>query len=136
VRNSQRNPIHKRELRLKHPLGAGRGIGQQIALHFALAGAGTIILLDLAVANLTETIKLCEEHGSQPLPFACNVSRQEQVDSVFDDIFSKVGDIDILINVAGVCNAKPILLETYATIWKDIEVNLGGVRSYPCLHSS
>jgi NAD(P)-dependent dehydrogenase (short-subunit alcohol dehydrogenase family) len=51
------------------------------------------------------------------------------VDSVFDEIFSKVGDIDILINVAGVCNAKPILLETYASIWKDIEVNLGGVRS-------
>ena len=50
------------------------------------------------------------------------------MDSVFDEIFSKVRDIDILVNVAGVCNAKPILLETYATIWRDIEVNLGGVR--------
>lgn len=52
------------------------------------------------------------------------------MDSVFDEIFSKVRDIDILVNVAGVCNAKPILLETYATIWRDIEVNLGGVRLY------
>ncbi|KUJ11590.1 NAD(P)-binding protein [Mollisia scopiformis] len=107
--------------------GAGRGIGQQIALHFALAGAATVVLLDLVVANLAETIKLCEGHGSQALPFACNVSKQEQVNAVFNEIFSKVGDIDILINVAGVCNAKPILLETYAAIWGDIEVNLGGV---------
>lgn len=98
-------------------------------MHFGKAGAATIVVLDLTIANLTETVKLCNGHGFKVLPFACDVSKQEQVDSVFDDIFAKVGHIDILVNVAGVCNSKPILLETYATIWRDIEINLGGVSS-------
>lgn len=108
-------------------LGAGRGIGQQMSLHFAMAGAATIVLLDLELANLAETVGICEGQGARALPFACDVSKQEQVDAVFDSILAQVEAIDILINVAGVCNAKPILLETFSTIWRDIEINLGGV---------
>lgn len=51
------------------------------------------------------------------------------MDDVFDKVLAQVGAIDILVNVAGVCNAKPILLETFSTMWSDIEVNLGGVKS-------
>ncbi|KAK1763261.1 NAD(P)-binding protein [Phialemonium atrogriseum] len=107
--------------------GAARGIGQKTALHFAMAGAATLVLLDLQLANLAETVGLCKAQGARALPYACDVSKQEQVDTVFDHVLAEVGGIDILINVAGVCNAKPILLETFSTIWRDIEINLGGV---------
>lgn len=125
------NPQEKKHIRTlteRTVLGAARGIGQKTALHFAMAGAATLVLLDLKLANLAETVGLCEAQGARALPYACDVSKQEQVDTVFDHVLAEVGAIDILINVAGVCNAKPILLETFSTIWRDIEINLGGVN--------
>ena len=113
---------------IAHP-GAGRGIGQQIAKHFALAGAAAIAVADITLKNLEETVELVKQAGSKAFPFACDVSKEEQVVKFIESAVAQVGDIDVLVNVAGVCNAKPIFFETFSSIWRDIEINLGGVCS-------
>jgi NAD(P)-dependent dehydrogenase (short-subunit alcohol dehydrogenase family) len=60
--------------------GAGRGIGQGIAIAFAKAGA-TLSLIDLKKENLADTIKTCEELGVEVLAQACNVVDEKAVDA-------------------------------------------------------
>jgi NAD(P)-dependent dehydrogenase (short-subunit alcohol dehydrogenase family) len=60
--------------------GAGRGIGQGIAIAFAKAGA-TLSLVDLKKENLDETVKECENLGSEVLAQACNVVDTKAVDA-------------------------------------------------------
>jgi meso-butanediol dehydrogenase/(S,S)-butanediol dehydrogenase/diacetyl reductase len=64
--------------------GAGRGIGQGIAIAFARAGA-TLALFDLKKENLASTVKQCEELGSKVLPIACNVADTAAVDAAIDE---------------------------------------------------
>ena len=64
--------------------GAGRGIGQGIAIAFARAGA-TLALFHLIKENLASTVKQCEELGSEVLPISCDVTNTADVDAAFDE---------------------------------------------------
>src|SRR5258708_1470018 len=92
-----------------------------------MAGASAVAVADLALPKLESTIALCEAQGAKSIPFACDVSNEDQVERMIEEVEAQVGGIDILINVAGVCNSKPIFFENFSTIWRDIEINLGGV---------
>jgi NAD(P)-dependent dehydrogenase (short-subunit alcohol dehydrogenase family) len=61
--------------------GAGRGIGQGIAIAFAKAGA-TLSLVDLQKENLDDTVKQCEQLGAKVLAQACDVVDFKTVDAV------------------------------------------------------
>ena len=67
------------------------------------------------------------------LAFACNVGVEEDVVNVIAQVQAEVGRIDVLVNAAGICGSKPIQLDTFTSIWKDIQVNLGGVCDAPIL---
>ncbi|KIW34134.1 uncharacterized protein PV07_00930 [Cladophialophora immunda] len=106
--------------------GAGGDIAQQISKHFAMAGA-TLAVTDITLDKLESTVALCREHGAKVVPFACNISNETEVQGLIKDVKEQLGDIDILINAAGVCTSRPILLDSFASIWREIEINLGGV---------
>ncbi|KAK5322024.1 hypothetical protein LTR93_006262 [Exophiala xenobiotica] len=106
--------------------GAGGDIAQQISRHFALAGA-TLAVTDIALDRLDSTVALCREHGAKVVPFACNISKEAEVQGLIKDVQGQLGDIDILVNAAGVCTSKPIFLDSFAAIWREMEINLGGV---------
>jgi NAD(P)-dependent dehydrogenase (short-subunit alcohol dehydrogenase family) len=106
--------------------GAGGDIAQQISKHFALSGA-TLAVTDIALDRLDSTVALCREHGAKVVPFACNISKETEVQGLIKDVQGQLGDIDILVNAAGVCTSKPIFLDSFAAIWREMEINLGGV---------
>jgi NAD(P)-dependent dehydrogenase (short-subunit alcohol dehydrogenase family) len=80
--------------------GGGRGIGKQIALAFAGAGADVVIAsrnrdnLDPAAAEI-------EELGGGCLALETNIRETEQVDALVRQAIERFGKIDILINNAG-----------------------------------
>ena len=98
-----------------------------------MAGASAIAVADLTLPNLEETVALCKAKDAKAIPFACDVSKQAQVEKMIADVVAQLGDIDVLLNVAGVCNAKPIFFETPFSVWRDIEINLGSVSAC-CKH--
>ena len=87
--------------------GAGRGIGQAIAMVFAEHGA------DLVVASRTEsevekTARDVEDLGARVLPVCADVSRSSEVDLMVQQTLEEFGKIDILVNNAGQLLHMPV----------------------------
>jgi 3-oxoacyl-[acyl-carrier protein] reductase len=81
--------------------GGGRGLGRAMALEFAKKGA-VLALIDLNEADLAETRSLCTAIGSTTRTYTCNVTNEDAVIATMDAIVSDAGQIDVLINNAGI----------------------------------
>src|SRR6056297_2760204 len=81
--------------------GAGSGIGRATALRFAEAGA-TVAVADLDEEGGEETVRLVSEAGGEAEFFAVDVSDEESVKALVDDVVSTFGGLDVAFNNAGI----------------------------------
>jgi NAD(P)-dependent dehydrogenase (short-subunit alcohol dehydrogenase family) len=79
--------------------GAGRGIGKEIALAFADAGAD-VVVASRTVSDLEETAAEIQSKGSKALVVRTDVSQKQQIDNLVDQTVKAFGTIDILVNNA------------------------------------
>ena len=106
--------------------GGSRGLGRQMVLGFARAGADVVIAsrkLDAceAVAKEVETL------GRRALPVACHVGAWDDLQRLTDAAYETFGAIDILVNNAGMSPLAPSLLETSEALFdKVVDVNFKG----------
>lgn len=89
--------------------GAAKGLGQGMAAMLAWRGA-QLALVDLAVEQLKETIRLCGEAGAQARGYAANVADEPSVERLFKQVEQDFGPLDGLINNAGT-NADGLLVK-------------------------
>lgn len=105
--------------------GAGHGIGKEIALALARAGA------DIIITDVSDTVfevgKQIEALKSKALPIKCDVSKIEQADDVKNKVLEKFEKIDILVNNAGIYPQKAFLEMTNDDWNKVMHINLDGV---------
>lgn len=102
--------------------GATRGIGKQMAIALAEAGA-TIALLQRNPADDTVQ-KEIEAIGQKAIIVACNLEDQTQVKQAIPTVVEQLGSIDILVNNAGIQRRSPSLSFSEDD-WDDvINVNL------------
>jgi len=95
----------------KHVLvtGGASGIGRLIALGCARVGASvTIWDLDAAGADRV-ALEASETGASSAHAFACDVSDREQVYARADETRAAAGDVDVLVNNAGIVSGRPLL---------------------------
>jgi 3-oxoacyl-[acyl-carrier protein] reductase len=78
--------------------GGASGIGLSIAKRLSGEGA-SVALIDMNQSVLQSAVKAI---GENAFAFACDVTNEDQVKSVVDQIAERFGRIDILINSAGV----------------------------------
>lgn len=81
--------------------GAGQGLGQMMAVTLAHEGA-ELALLDVNEQALESTEKQCHMMGVKALCYPVDVTNEQQVEQVFADIITDFGQLDGLINNAGV----------------------------------
>ncbi len=81
--------------------GGSRGIGREIAVDFAKAGAQTVIVSssDVNLAAATKTIGAAG--GPATVAITADLRKLEGVQQVFDTVKAKFGRCDILVNSAG-----------------------------------
>lgn len=106
--------------------GANSGIGRAIAVALGAAGADVVVNY---VAREEEAHKTAEEVsrcGTRALAIRADVSREDEVEAMFERMFAELGTIDILVNSAGVQNDAPFD-ELSTEAWDFvINVNLRG----------
>ena len=106
--------------------GAGRGIGEAIALAFAAQGA-RLVLVSRSTEALEHVARKARDIGAPVATLTADVSRAETGSSVVDIARREYGGIDILVNNAGVYGPIGPFAETdFDAWWRAMEVNLGG----------
>ena len=80
--------------------GAANGMGRQMAIGFAEAGAD-VVLVDINLPGAELTAGEIEPLGGRVLAIACDVSDTEQIRNLYATIDSEFGRVDVVGNVAG-----------------------------------
>lgn len=106
--------------------GASRGIGKAIALRFAEQGANIAFLHFNDGEKAAETVSELEAKGVKVKEYNCNVADFEASKAVIDEIIAEFGEVNILVNNAGIVRDNLILKMTEADFDAVISVNLKG----------
>ncbi len=110
--------------------GASVGIGKATAIEFAKEGAN-VCLVDIDATTLQEATNTVKELGANVSSYVCDVSDEQRVREVVQDVIGKYGKIDILINNAGLWRMWKPFVETISDEWKKkLNVNVLGLMYF------
>lgn len=106
--------------------GASRGIGQAIALTLAARGA-TVLGTATSADGAAAITAYLQKEGLAGQGYALNVTDKTQIDSVLQQITQHYGEINILVNNAGITRDN-LLMRMKDDEWEDIlDTNLRSV---------
>ena len=103
--------------------GASYGIGFAIATAYAQAGA-TIVFNDINQELVDKGLNSYHELGIDAHGYVCDVTNEEAVNALIQQIENEVGVIDILVNNAGIIKRIPMCDMTAEDFRKVIDVDL------------
>jgi len=106
--------------------GAGRGIGEGIALRFAKEGA-KLIVNDVNEADANCMVEAIKGKGGQAVAVIGSVASRQVAQKMVDTAVKKFGTVDILVNNAGIVRDAMLHKMTDEQWDQVIEVNLKGV---------
>lgn len=106
--------------------GGSRGLGKEMALAFAKAGAD-VIVTSRKIENCEEVAKEIEKLGRRSMAYACHVGRWDQVEGLVEAVYNRFGKVDILVNNAGASPLYDSLVDVSEKLWDSvINLNLKG----------
>ena len=106
--------------------GAGGGIGRAIALRLARDGRD-IGVIDIDAAAAEATAVLVRALGRRACVASADVARRDAVRAAVAQVTAALGDIDVMVNNAGILRSAPFVDVTEAD-WRQImSINLDGV---------
>lgn len=104
--------------------GAGSGIGRQLAREFAKLGA-ELVLWDINETSNAETARqLREEFHAKCSPYTVDVGDKSQIERTAQRVKTEVGEVNILINNAGVVSGKKFINTPDVLVERTFDVNL------------
>lgn len=112
------------------------GAGRASALHFAAEGA-KVVCADLDGDAAKETARLVEDAGGAAVPFAVDVSKEDEVIAALGAVVEHFGGLDVVYNNVGIPTPRlRMSLEehTAADFERLLAANVGGVF-YGCKHA-
>jgi 3-oxoacyl-[acyl-carrier protein] reductase len=111
--------------------GAGRGIGRAVVERFGREGA-RVVVNDIG-AQANEVALAVTQAGGEGLPVVADVSQKTEVDRLFDTALDRFGDVNVLVNNAGLTNESRHFLEGDEAWWdRVLDTNLKSV--FLCAH--
>ncbi len=111
--------------------GGSRGIGKATILEFAKAGVNVVINYNKH-AMLAEAVKdeILNKYDVEVMCIKADISREEEVEEMVNQIIDRFGKIDILVNNAGICYDSLFMDKSVNNFKKILDVNLIG--TYLC----
>jgi NAD(P)-dependent dehydrogenase (short-subunit alcohol dehydrogenase family) len=106
--------------------GAARGIGRGIAEVFAEEGAD-VVVNDIVLGESAELVaRGIRALGGRAMTAQADVSKRDEVEAMFEKVWSEFGPVDILVNNAGIETITPFLELTDEQWTRVTNVNLRG----------
>jgi 3-oxoacyl-[acyl-carrier protein] reductase len=106
--------------------GGASGIGRAIALAFAAEGA-EVAVNDLApIAQIEAVVAEIHVRGGRAFALHADLANEAAVLAMFEHALARLGELDVLVNNAGILIEKPLLETTAADFDRLIGVNLRG----------
>lgn len=107
--------------------GASRGIGRAVAVALAAEGAKVAVNYASSSAAADEVVGEITAAGGEAIALPADVSKPDQVDTLFDSVTKQWGRVDVLVNNAGITR-DTLLLRMKLEDWQAvIDLNLTGV---------
>lgn len=107
--------------------GSNRGIGKAIVEEFAKAGLDVVINYCHHEEEAKEFQKyISEEYNVSVMVCKCDISVEEEVEKMVDDVCEAFGGIDILVNNASVCRDSLFMDKSIKNFKRILSVNLIG----------
>ena len=82
--------------------GANSGIGEAVAIALGNEGANVVVNYITHPENADAVVKKIESNGGSAIAVKADVSKEDEVQSMFQQMYQKYGTIDILVNNAGI----------------------------------
>lgn len=103
--------------------GGSTGLGRAMALGFAGCGAA-VALVARREEPLQEARQAVAAMGAKVAAYSCDITDAGRVAAMFDQVLAEFGQVDVLVNNAGISRAMPFA-ETSDEIWQaDFDLKL------------
>lgn len=106
--------------------GASRGIGRTIALRLAADGFGVVVNFAGNATKAEEVVNEITGTGGRALAIQANVANPDDVKQMFEKTIKTFGQVDVVVNNAGIMPLSPIAKGDVEDFDKVIAVNLRG----------
>jgi len=103
--------------------GAGHGIGRELALQLGELGA-IIVCWDINSESNDAVAKEIRHNGGRAYAFRCDISQRQEVERMADLTRTRVGDITVVINNAGIMPCNSILHHNHKEVERTMEINV------------
>lgn len=110
--------------------GASVGIGKATAIEFARNGAN-VCIVDVNAEGLDTLAEEIKSIGANVSSYICDVSDEQRVHEITQEIINQYGKIDVLVNNAGLWRMRKPFVETTSDEWKKrLSVNILGLMYF------
>jgi glucose 1-dehydrogenase len=106
--------------------GANSGIGKAVAIELAREGVQVVINYVTHEEATREMLEEIKSFGGTAIGIKADVSKEDEVQNMFKQMFATFGTIDILVNNAGMQKDAPIAEMSLADWQLVLDVNLTG----------
>lgn len=107
--------------------GSSRGLGKAIVIEYAKHGYDVIINYNNSKDKALELKDYIESNYKvKALVIGCDISKEEEIDNMIDEIYKEFGHLDILVNNASIALDQDFELKTKEDFMKTLETNLVG----------
>lgn len=106
--------------------GGSQGIGEAVAVCLAEQGAKVAVMASSDVAKLARVARKLSSAGGDSYGGACDISIPSAVTGFIDQVTTRLGEVDILVNTAGLYYPTPAGATDVDAVNRIVDVNLKG----------
>jgi len=106
--------------------GANSGIGKAVAIALGNEGANVAVNFVTHPETAEDVVNEIKSNGGNAIALQADVSKEDQVQNMFQELYKAFGTIDILVNNAGLQKDSPLTEMSLADWQLVIDINLTG----------
>lgn len=107
--------------------GASKGIGAAIASHLAEAGAAVVVNYSSSKSEADSVVARIADHGGKAIAVQADMSKKVDIERLFAETKKAFGQLDIVVNNAGVYQFAPLAEVTPEQFHKMFDLNVLGL---------